>query len=197
MEANVRNKKSTETLVFGAILTALVIVLQFMGSFIRFGPFSISLVLMPIVIGASVCGAKIGAWLGLVFGVVVLVSGDASAFLVLNAPGTLLTVLGKGIACGTCAGLVYKQLESVNRSVAVMASAVACPVVNTGVFLLGCGLFFWDTLVSWAEAANFGNHVVAFMILGLVGINFVIELIVNIVLSPVIVRLIRMGHRFS
>ena len=36
-----------------ALFTAIVIVLQLLGSFIRFGPFSISLVLEPIVIGSA------------------------------------------------------------------------------------------------------------------------------------------------
>ena len=72
---------STQTLTLGAILTALVIVLQLMGSFIRFGMFSVSLVLIPIVIGAALCGKYIGAWLGFVFGLTVLMSGDAASFM--------------------------------------------------------------------------------------------------------------------
>ena len=51
-----KGKINTQKLVITAILTALVIVLQFMGSFIRFGMFSISLVLIPIVIGSALCG---------------------------------------------------------------------------------------------------------------------------------------------
>ena len=65
-----KKKPSTETMILGALLTALVIILQLMGSFIRFGPFSISLVLIPIVIGAATCGTKISTWLGLVFGII-------------------------------------------------------------------------------------------------------------------------------
>ena len=42
--------------------------LQFVGSAIRFGPFSISLVLIPIVLGAALYGWGMGCWLGLVFG---------------------------------------------------------------------------------------------------------------------------------
>ena len=63
-----------------AIFTAIVVVLQLLGTFVRFGPFSISLVLVPIVIGAALYGAKAGAWLGFVFGVVVCAL-DAGAFL--------------------------------------------------------------------------------------------------------------------
>ena len=51
-----KNKQiTTRTMVLTAVLTAVVVVLQLLGSFIRFGPFSISLVLVPIVIGAAVC----------------------------------------------------------------------------------------------------------------------------------------------
>ena len=75
------NKRmSTETLVLSALMTALVVILQFMGAFVRLGPFQCSLVLMPIVIGAATCGPKISAWLGFVFGMVVLLNGDAAAF---------------------------------------------------------------------------------------------------------------------
>ena len=135
MQTKQRQKTSTETLVLGAILTALVVVLQMMGSFIRFGMFSISLVLVPIVIGASIGGAKLGAWLGGVFGIVVLLSGDAAAFLAINVPGTIITVMVKGIACGLVAGFVYQWLSKLDRYASVIISALVCPVVNTGVFL--------------------------------------------------------------
>ena len=67
-----------------AMLIAIVVILQLVGAIIRFGPFSISLVLMPIIIGASMYGAAEGTVLGLVFGIVVLLSGDAAAFLAIN-----------------------------------------------------------------------------------------------------------------
>jgi len=181
---------STETMVMTAILTALVVLLQFMGAFVRLGPFSISLVLVPIVIGSALCGAGAGAWLGLVFGAVVLASGDAAAFLAVNVPGTILTVLAKGIACGYAAGLAYRLIEKHNRYVAVAVAAVVCPVVNTGIFLLGCLVFFMDTVSAWTQAAGLGADVARYMIFGLVGTNFLVELGANIVLSPVIVRLI-------
>ncbi len=181
------NKRmDTRTMVLGAIMTALVIILQFMGAFVHFGPFSISLVLIPIVIGAAECGAFAGAWLGFVFGVVVLASGDAAAFLAVNAIGAVITVLVKGAACGYAAGLVYQCISRYNRYAAVALAAIVCPVVNTGVFLLGCLVFFMDTISAWAG----GAEVWYYMIFILVGSNFLFELGSNIVLSPVIVRLL-------
>lgn len=185
------NKLSTETIVLGAILTALVAVLQLMGAFIRFGMFSISLVLIPIVIGAATCGTKVSAWLGAVFGVIVLLSGDAAAFLAVDVAGTIVTVMLKGVACGLAAGLVYKAVAKFNKYVAVVAAAVVCPVVNTGVFLLGCVLFFMETVSEWAGGSDIGYYIIT----ALVGFNFLFELGTNIVLSPIVVRLLNIRKK--
>lgn len=184
-------KQQIRLLVLGAVFTALVIVLQFLGTFIRFGMFSISLVLLPIIIGAATCGYKIGAWLGFVFGVVVLLSGDATAFLTVNFWGTIATVLVKGTLCGLIAGLVYSALAKYNQYLAVMAAAIVCPIVNTGIFLLGCEIFFLETIKEWGAAAGF-NNVAAYMFLGLAGGNFLFELGTNLVLSPAVVRVLKL-----
>ena len=187
-------KMSTQTMVLGAVLTALVVILQLMGGFIRLGMFQISLVLLPIVIGAATCGIGVGAWLGFVFGMVVLLNGDAAPFLAVSVPGTIITVLAKGIACGLTAGIVYKALEKFNRYTAVIAAAIVCPIVNTGVFLLGCLVFFMNTIREWGVAEGYTN-VVGYMFLGLVGGNFLVELASNIILSPAIVKLINIRKK--
>lgn len=187
-------KKNTKTIVGTGLLTAIVVVLQLLGSFIRFGTFSISLVLIPIVVGAALYGKWSGAWLGLAFGVTVLASGDAGVFFAINPVGTVVTVLLKGMLAGLLAGLVYSLIEEKNKIAATITAAVVCPVVNTGVFLLGCCVFFLDTVRGWGEAAGFTN-VGAYMIIGFVGINFLLELGVNLVLSPTIVKLISLGRK--
>lgn len=192
-----KGKMSTRTMVTGALLTALVVVLQFVSMAIRFGTFSITLSLVPIVIGAVLCGKGMGAWLGFVFGVTVLATGDAAPFMVVNAAGTILTVLLKGTLCGFVSGLVYELVskiisenqKKVSYAGAVL-SALVCPVVNTGVFLLGCLAFFMKTLSVWGAGLGFEN-VGAYMIFGLVGTNFLIEMAVIIVFAPAIVRIIK------
>ena len=188
------NRKTFEvrTLVGVALFTAIIAVLQALGSFIRFGPFSISLVLIPIVVGAALYGPLWGAWLGFFFGIMVFVTGDANLFFGINPLGTIATVLLKGALAGFAAGLVYKALEKVNSWVAVICAAIVCPVVNTGIFLLGCLLFFLPTVSEWAAGAGFEN-VGSYMIFGLVGLNFLVEMLINIVFSPVIFRLIKLG----
>lgn len=184
----------TKSMVGVGLFTAIVVVLQFLGGGIRFGMFSISLVLVPIVVGAALYGFKSGAWLGFAFGAAVLLSGDAAAFLVIDPMATVLVVLVKGAACGFAAGLVYQLLAKINGRVAVFAAAIICPIVNTGVFLLGCRFFFLETVAEWGAAMGYEN-VAAYMFLGLAGVNFLIEMGVNILLAPVIVRLIHIGKK--
>ena len=181
---------STKQITLGALLAAMVVVLQLLGSFIRFGTFSVSLVLVPLVIGAATCGVLVAAWLGLAFGVTVLLSGDAALFLSIHAPGTILTVLLKGILCAVAAALVYRALERFNLWAAVIVAAVVCPIVNTGIFLVGCRLFFWETIAEWGTGAGFANPA-AYALLGLVGANFLFEMAFNLFLSPIIVRLLK------
>jgi len=96
-----KSMKKTKTLVGMAIFTALVVVLQLMSGVIKIGMFSPSLVLIPIVIGAAVYGAAAGAWLGLVFGVVVFIccvtgaDPGGNAMFVFNPMVTALICLGK------------------------------------------------------------------------------------------------------
>ncbi len=186
----------TRKLVLGGLLTAIVIVLQLLGSFIRFGPFSISLVLVPIVVGAATCGPLVASFLGLAFGATVLLSGDAAAFLAIHAPGTILTVLVKGLLCAAVAAVVYLALRRLNRTLGVVAAAIVCPIVNTGIFLIGCRLFFWETVAAWGAAAGFANAA-AYAFLGLAGGNFLFELGFNLLLSPVIVRLLDIRKKIA
>lgn len=180
----------TQKIVGIGLFTAIIVALQLLAASIKFGPFSITLVLAPIVIGAALYGIGAGAWLGVAFGVSVLISGDAAAFMTINPAGTVVTVLLKGMFAGLVAGLIYKELESKNKTVAVVLAGIACPIVNTGIFLAGCYLFFQEWLVS-----VFGTTGFATVVTGLVSVNFAVELGINMVLASVIVRVIDIGKK--
>lgn len=180
----------TQKIVGIGLFTAIVVALQLLAASIKFGPFSITLVLAPIVIGAALYGVGAGAWLGAAFGVSVLISGDAAAFMTINPTGTVITVLLKGMLAGLVAGLIYKALEKTNKTVAVVLAGIACPIVNTGIFLAGCYLFFQEWLVS-----VFGTTGFATVVTGLVSVNFAVELGINMVLASVIVRIIDIGKK--
>lgn len=188
-------KSKTETLVLGAVLTAMVVILEFVSASLgKAGMFRFTFSLIPIAIGAATCSIGVSSWLGLVFGISVLVSGDAASFLAINPIGTVITVILKGVASGLLAGLVYKALKK-HEKISVFVSAIICPIANTGVFLIGCLLFFMDTISGWALSLGFGDNVGQYMVFGLVGINFLIEIGANIILSPVIVRLLNIRNK--
>ena len=183
------NKVSTEKIVLLSLFTALVAILAYFGGFIKIGGLaSISLTLIPVVLGAAMCGPWAGAWLGGVSGVVFFMTADAAFWMGLSIPGTIITVMVKGIAAGLVAGLVYKLFEKKNRYLAVIAAAIVCPIVNTGIFIIGCFIFFIDDVKDMA--AGEGMSIGAYLILFFVGLNFVFELLTNIILSPAIVKLL-------
>ena len=185
---------STKDLVLLSLLTALVAILAYFGGFIKIGGLaSISLTLIPVVLGAALLGPYAGAWLGAVSGAVFFMTADAAFWLGLSVFGTILTVMVKGAVAGLAAGYVYKLLEKKNRYLAIVVAAVVAPVVNTSIFLLGCILFFMDAVRDLYQGAGMG--IGGFLIVGFVGLNFVFELIVNVILSPALARLIDIAEK--
>ncbi len=177
-----------------ALLSAIIVVLQLVVSSIKIGPFNITLTLIPIVVGAAVYGPPAGAFLGFVFGAVVtlacILGWDAGGSILWNAQPflTALVCLAKGALAGLAAGGAYKLLHEKNVTAAGVCAAVVSPVVNTGIFLLALYFLFYDILAEWAT--GFGADVMTYMLTGLVGLNFLVEMVVNVVLSPVIVRIL-------
>lgn len=177
-----------------SLFSAIIVVLTVLGNFVRFGPVPITLSLAPIIIGAAVYGSSAGALLGGVFGLVVLLGGifgwDGGTVMLLmglNPIGCILICIGKGILAGYLSGLVYRAIEKKSPLAAVVTAGIVCPVVNTGLFILGMLVFYGSTLQSWAG----GQNVIYYAIFGLAGINFVVELLVNLVLSSGITTVIK------
>ncbi len=194
MRTNVNIRRMTEL----AILTAIVIVFQLLGTFIHIGVTSISLVLIPIVLGAMLCGVKGGAFLGFIFGAITLWAGisgsDPFTNTLFNAQpiATAVICLGKGILAGCGAGLVYKVLKDKNAILASVAAAASAPIINTGLFVLG-GLFLVNgTLVTMTG----GQSLTYFLLIVCAGINFIAEFIVNVVVAPAINTIVQVAaHR--
>ena len=163
-----------------ALLMAMVVVMQFITASIPpVSGFSISLVLIPIVLGAAIFGAKAGALLGATFGVVVVINcitgADAGGHMVFQANPILCiaVVLGKGILAGLVSGMVYSAFAKANGYLAMVLAAIVCPVVNTGIFLLGCLIFFLDSVKEMAAGEGMGIWM--YLIVFFVGLNFIFE----------------------
>lgn len=187
MKRKTTSKERTLRLVQLAILLALVIVLQEFGSSIKVGPTSFSLVLIPIALGGMLLGPGAGAFLGLVFGIIVFLAGvtgqDAfTQILFQDHPFlTAMTCLGKGAAAGFGAGFIYRLVSKKNKVVGGFLAAAVTPILNTGLFILG-GLLMSDTLTGNFVAD--GMTVVYFLVIVCAGINFIVEFLVNLLVAP-------------
>ena len=189
-----KQRLNTRKMVSLSLFSAIIVVLQILCTFIRFGPFSITLALAPIIVGGALYGIGAGALLGAVFGAVVLVTGlfgwDGGTVLYLmgqNTVATILICLVKGAAAGATAAFIYRVLSKRNRKIGVTLAGILCPVVNTGLFILGMMAFFFSTLQAWAD----GEALIYYIIFGLTGGNFLVELATNLVLSAGLTRIIR------
>lgn len=175
-------KKDTRRIVVVAMFAALIVVLQVVATFIRFGGFPITLTLVPIIVAGALYGIGTGALMGTVFGIVVLamvVTGaDASgqAMLGIHPLVTMLVCVFKGTACGAAATAAYQLLSRRWKRGAAFAAAVVCPVVNTGCLYLALALFFDTPLAAMFSA--------------FISVNFLIELAVNVILAPTVVRIV-------
>ncbi len=170
-----------------ALLMALVVVMQAISSIIPpVSGFPISLVLIPIVLGAAIFGPGAGALLGGTFGVIVFINcvtgADPGGAMVLQANPVIcfMVVMGKGILAGHASGTVYNVLKNKNKYIAMLCAAIICPVVNTGIFIMCMLLFYIDVLAAWAG----GGDILGYILSGLILVNFVPELLINIVFSP-------------
>ena len=176
------------------VFAAVIVVLQLLSYSIKVGPFNLSLVLIPIVLGAVLYGPKIGAALGAIFGAVVVVccfTGlDAGGYILFSANPwlTSLICLLKGALAGFVAGLIANlPLREKKPYLAIILAAAAAPIANTGLFCIATLTFFKDILVSWAG----GTNLMVYVLTGLIGINFIIEFVVNCVFAPVLFRVTR------
>ena len=185
-----KNQNFVRNLVGTAILAALVLALQLLLGSLKLGPFNITLTLVPIILGAVLYGPLSAAFLGGLFGFLVCISvisgNDAGGFMLFSQKPviTLALCMIKSTAAGYLSGLVAKK----NATLSLFLAAGIAPVVNTGIFIMGLLLFFQDTLVLWA---NGQDKVLDFLLFSILGINFTAEFLVNLVLVPILARILR------
>ena len=173
---------NTKTIVITGLLLALEIIFQLIGNYLQIGPANINISLVPVVIAGFIGGPISAAILGFFNGIMALLSPSTIAFFMPMSPvGTVLVCLLKCTLAGVVSSLVYRWLTKLaNVHVATPVAAALVPIINTGLFILGSFIFFRE----WIFAE--GRDVVGawgFVIIGVVGWNFLIELGTTLVLS--------------
>ncbi len=192
---NTKNHAKVQKMVRLALLSALVIVLQLFFSAVKVGPVTLNFVLVPIVISAVFISPLAGLLVGTLAGITTFIQVFTSVdpfylFLMTNNPlATAAICIIKTAAAGLLAGLAYKLINNVSkyRSLNIVVHAIICPVINTGLFCVGMYLFFGNAMLADSTYSSLiGGNLIYFIIVGLAGINFVIELILNVILCPIL-----------
>ena len=166
------------------VLTAILVCLYFLSTVVRIGTLTLNLTLIPIAVGACLFGPFGGLFLGLVDGALNLTAPETGAFLTMNAWATVLMVLIKTGAAGFIAGLIFQPFKNKHPFIGCVLASISVPLLNTGIFLAGFLLFFSDMVAAAATEA--GKSIFEYTVILFIGLNFLIEFLVNAILSTVV-----------
>lgn len=182
-----KNPFTVRNMPYIALLLAIEIVLQFIGNMVAFGPVSINLSLVPIALGAILFGPWVGLFLGLINSIFVLLAPSTALFYNISVVGTIITCLVKSTLAGFLGGIFYLLLNKKNNFVASVVASITLPVVNTGVFIICCLLFFRPLLEEYSTGFT---NIYEFLFIGMIGWNFIFEIGTSLVLVYPIYRII-------
>jgi len=180
----------TRAIVITGLLLALEIVLQTIGNYLQFGPVAnINLSLIPVVLAAVLCGPISGGILGFFNGLMALLSpATISFFMPVNPFGTVLVCLLKCTLAGIAAAYVFRLFVKLSKGklnlqiVGLAVVSALVPIINTGLFSVGALIFFQDILKASVNESM--PNVWAVLIFGMIGINFIFEIITTVVITP-------------
>lgn len=200
-------KNNTKRIVYIGVLIAIIVVLQILGTLLTgFTGLPMSFVLIPIVVGAVLISPNAGAILGASFGLITVLMGllglDKFTSILMYDFGTwkmivvIILCFAKAALAGYVAGIVHKLLTKIFKgkkdTLVAVISSISAPIVNTGIFVVGMLLFFFNDMDAIQLALDIPPAAVVnatrFIFLVLAGWNFVSEFIINLVISPAVLK---------
>lgn len=184
----------TKNIVYLAILITLLVVLNLLSTVFKIVT-SVNLTLIPIVLGALLLGWRGGLILGLISGLMTYLFGVFAVdlftnILFVNHPLlTFLVCTVKTTLAGVLGGLVYGLIKNKNQYVATFVASGIIPIINTAIFILGA-LTMYNTI-----AREFSPDVMYFLVITCAGVNFLIELGINLLVAPAIHTVVRVMEK--
>ena len=179
-----------------AMLTAIILIPAFTPlGYIRTGGLEITLIVIPVAVGAVILGPVGGMILGAVFGITSFIqcfgmSPFGAMLLSISPVKTFITCVVTRTLMGFLTGLIYRGMRTIshNRSLNTIIANLCCPFMNTLFFMTCIVVFFYNTeyiqgIVSALGAANPLLFVLAF-----VGINGLVEALLCLVVGSAITR---------
>ena len=191
-----RTKISVQDMVQLSVLIAILLLLELTGlGMIKTAGLEITIMLVPVIVGAIVMGPAAGALLGGVFGLISFWEcfGKSSFGVVLMGINPFLTFLvcvPTRILAGWICGLVFKGLSKLDKSNlwSFGAAGLCGALSNTALFMstLCLGFDRTDFIQGFVEALGSANPFL--FIIAFVGINGLVEAIVCFFTGAVIAK---------
>lgn len=178
-----KSNVKTTRLVQIALLVAIILILAFTPlGYIKTLGLEITLIVIPVTIGAIILGPVGGAILGGVFGITSFIqcfgmSAFGATLLSINPLGTFIVTIIPRILMGWLTGLLFVGLRrtNMNKNVAIALANLAGPLFNTIFFMSGLILFFYKTDYIQGFADYFGTNSILSFVIAFVGINGLVE----------------------
>lgn len=190
------NHKKIVNLTITALLTAIIAVMAFTPiGFLRVGPLELTLIMVPVIIGAVTEGAAVGAFLGAVFGIVSFIqcfTGSALGAILVSESifKSFVVCFVPRILTGFLCGLIYNVCSKRDKkqSWSLLVAGISGSLLNTVLFLGFLALLFMNMTFTPEQAATLGglDTVLNTVIAIAAGINAPIELIVCAILGTAI-----------
>lgn len=181
------NMSSLLNLTLTAVFLAIIIVMSFTPvGYLKMGAVEISLLAIPVAMGAALLDVGGGAFLGLAFGVTSLIqcfgmSAFGTALMGINPALTVILCIVPRVLVGMASALVYKALKNKNvqPNVSSLISFLTAAVVNTVLFVgLFIAFFGNSDFYSGLETQFATTGVVAFFA-AFVGVNGIVEAVAS------------------
>lgn len=178
-----RNKttQNTRYMVELALMAAIIFLMAFtpLGYF-RTPGLSITFLTVPVAVGAIILGPKGGAICGLTFGITSLIQcfmggSFGSMLLSINPVGTAITCVVPRVLEGFLCGMVFQGIRKVSKNSAYLVASLACPLLNTVLFMSAVVLIFYQTeyIQGFVEALGVTNPLM--FVVAFVGLQGLIE----------------------
>ena len=176
---NSKQKTNTAYLVEMALLIAIILIMAFTPvGYIRTLGLEITLIVVPVAVGAVTLGPAAGAVLGGIFGVTSFIqcfgmSPFGAMLLSINPVLTFLVCVPTRILMGWLTGFLYQS--SLLKKISLALANLCCPLLNTLFFMGTLTAFFYQSEYVQGIASALGAKNPLVFILLFVGINGLVE----------------------
>lgn len=177
--------RNTKTLKMAqmAILTAIILIMAFTQlGYIKTAGLEISVITIPVVIGAMIIGPEAGALLGLIFGATSFyqcfgMSPFGAMLLGINPFFTFLVCVPTRVLMGYLTGVIFKAVQKIDKTntISYFIGGLSGALLNTVLFMGVLMLCFWNTDYLQMINESMGGLSIGMFLLAFVGINGLLE----------------------